>query len=62
MSNPNCPQCGEPLQRVRQSENSMLNSEQFDAIRAGDYFCEGCPPNGRSRTAYCYWWESEVTN
>lgn len=37
----------------------MLNSEQFDAVRAGDWFCE-CSNNRRSHTPYAYFWDHEV--
>jgi hypothetical protein len=62
MNYPNCPQCGKELMPVVQSENSMLNSEQFDAIRAGDYYCKYCKGNERGKFEnLCYWWENEVT-
>lgn len=49
--------CGNHLEKVTQSANSMLNSEQFDAARMGDWFCRRCPKNeGKNR----YFWDSEV--
>ena len=54
---PKCPQCGNELERVTQSSWSMLNAEQFDVVRAGDYYCEVCPDNGRGNGRKCYWWE-----
>lgn len=42
-----CPICGETLIEVRQSEPKMLNSEQFDSVKAGDYYCS------KDRV---YWW------
>ena len=56
---PKCPKCGEFLTKVRYPSGSMLNEEQFDATRAGDWFCT-CHNNGRSRTAGAYFWNSEV--
>lgn len=56
-----CPQCGKRLERVCQSDNSPLNRYQFDAIKAGDYYCRQCPSNERGQVAYCYWWEHELT-
>ena len=43
-----CPKCGNELERVKQSYPAMLNSDQFDAIKAGDWYCE------HDRT---YWWQ-----
>ena len=61
MSNsPNCPECGKQLQRVQQGTNSMLNSYQFDAIKAGDWFCDNGHTNGRSEATYAYYWDKEV--
>jgi len=59
---PRCPGCGGEVRKVRQDLNtSCLNADQFDAIRAGDYYCEACPDNGRGKSKLCYWWEKEVT-
>ena len=58
--NPNCPQCGKQLCEVRQGPNSMLNSEQFDAVKAGDWYCTHCPSNDRGNTSYAYFWAREV--
>lgn len=56
-----CPQCGGELQRVRQESPRMLNDYQFDAVKAGDWYCESCPPNGRSAlNKYAYFWQHEV--
>lgn len=38
----------------------MLNDDQFDAIRAGDWYCETCPTNGRGNTSYRYFWDREL--
>jgi uncharacterized protein with PIN domain len=55
-----CPRCGGKLEPVRQSPNSPLNRYQFDAAKAGDYYCDACPDNGRGHKPLCYWWESEL--
>lgn len=52
-----CPKCSQPLQRVRQSADSMLNAEQFAAIRSGDWFCD-C--GGPDTDGYRYFWQSEL--
>jgi uncharacterized protein YbaR (Trm112 family) len=59
MENPPCPKCHQPLHTVRQSEHSMLNAYQFDAVKAGDWFCE-CHNNDRGNTPYAYFWNKEV--
>jgi hypothetical protein len=38
----------------------MLNDDQFDAIRAGDWYCNTCPSNGRGNTPYRYFWNREL--
>ena len=53
---PLCPSCGQELQEVRQPANSMLNSDQFDAIKAGDFFCEQC----RGNRDIAYFWRHEL--
>lgn len=59
-SYPKCPECERELQRVRRPSGSMLNEDQFDAVRAGDWFCT-YHTNGRGNTAYAYYWDSEVS-
>ena len=54
-----CPGCGSKLEKVIQSQNSMLNSEQFDAIKAGDYFCRICKGD-RGKSGYRYYWKNEL--
>jgi hypothetical protein len=55
-----CPRCYGPVEEVRQSPTSPLNRDQFDASKAGDFFCRSCPDNGRGISGLCYWWESEL--
>ncbi len=57
---PTCPGCRKPLQPVRYSRDSLFNREQFDASRAGDWFCDQCPGT-RGRSGYRYFWERELT-
>ncbi|HSZ58578.1 MAG TPA: hypothetical protein VK797_23120 [Tepidisphaeraceae bacterium] len=49
------------MHEVRQAESSPLNREQFDASKAGDFYCETCPGN-RGRTHYRYFWKKELLN
>jgi len=55
-----CPQCVGPLVEVVQSSNSMLNAEQFESQKAGDYYCPTCPDNDRGKDNKCYWWLREL--
>ena len=56
---PPCPLCQQPLKRVTQGPYSPLNSDQFDAVKAGDWFCE-CSSNSRGHAPYAYFWSREV--
>jgi len=57
----NCPECGNKLEKVTQSSHSILNEYQFEAVKAGDYFCKTCKGN-RGKTGYRYYWKSELEN
>lgn len=57
---PACPDCRKPLAKVTRSRSSMLNDDQFDAIRAGDWYCATCPTNNRGNTPYRYFWDREL--
>jgi hypothetical protein len=54
-----CPECGQPLLRVRRSASSPLNEEQFDAVKAGDYVCEVCRGT-RGKSGMRYYWKHEI--
>lgn len=56
---PHCPVCGGALQEVRYPEGSMLNREQFDSVRAGDYFCKACKGT-EAKSGYKYWWKRDL--
>lgn len=60
MSSPKCPSCGKPLQKVERSPSSPLNQEQFDAAKAGDFFCDTCPSNERGNARFRYYWKREL--
>jgi hypothetical protein len=53
-----CPQCRNKLERVPDSK--WMNSDQWEASKAGDWFCKTCPDNGRSSSGLCYWWNREI--
>ncbi len=55
-----CPQCGGPLVRIRQPDNSPLNHYQWLSSVAGDYYCPTCPTNNRGNSPWCYWWRHEL--
>jgi hypothetical protein len=55
-----CPGCGGKLEWVRQSSNSTLNSDQFDAVKAGDYFCRVCLGGESQSNTFKYWWTSDL--
>lgn len=55
---PDCPTCGTKLERVPDSK--WLNPDQYNSIKAGDWFCTVCPDNNRGHTCYCYWWAREI--
>lgn len=59
---PDCPDCGRPLTPIERPASSLLNDAQFDAIRAGDYFCRTCPPNDpvRGNRPVRYFWRREL--
>lgn len=52
-----CPYCGSVLRKVTYP-GGYLNAEQWESIRAGDYFCEVCPPSERQNVRYL--WAEEV--
>ena len=53
-----CPMCGAQLDKVRNPAGSMLNDDQFDSVKAGDWHCTSCT-NDRGRTG-AYFWDKEV--
>jgi hypothetical protein len=55
---PTCPDCARPLQKVRY-EGGYLNEDQFDSIRAGDWFCEKCPKLDPPKR-YRYFWNRDI--
>lgn len=55
-----CPQCGGPLRIPPRPY--WMNPDQWDSTKAGDFYCQQCPPrDGRkAQSGYCYWSENEV--
>ena len=39
---PRCPDCGARLMVVHYPAGSMLNEEQWESVRAGDFYCDSC--------------------
>lgn len=54
-----CPNCSKPLKEVPR-HSKWLNDDQYEASKAGDWFCENCPDNGRGNSGLCYFWDREV--
>ena len=61
---PVCPVCGKELIRVRYPADSPLNRDQWESQKAGDWYCETCPDNGRavSHQPRSYFWDHEVVH
>ena len=57
---PKCLQCGQELRRVMQSADSPLNQDQFDSVKAGDWYCDHCIGGEAKETRHKYWWNSEL--
>ena len=57
---PTCPQCQAILHRVRRGADSPLNADQFDAVKAGDWYCSVCAGAEAKHTTYKYWWEKDL--
>lgn len=53
-----CPTCKTALKEVVQDSHSLLNSDQFDALKPGDWYCETCAPDEGHN--YKYWRNSQV--
>lgn len=56
-----CPDCGNELEQVTYQAGCLYNREQFDAVRAGDWYCTTCPSNHRGNTQYRYFWNRELS-
>lgn len=54
-----CPQCGGRLEAVTYPSDSMLNQDQFDSVRAGDWYCTNCK-GVEARSGYKYWWDNDL--
>lgn len=59
-SEPKCPECGAGLHGVRYP-GGYLNEEQWDSIRAGDFYCNSNAPHQREPNGgITYFWKREV--
>jgi hypothetical protein len=58
-----CPNCGRRVEPVTQSI-SCLNSDQFDAVKAGDWYCTACPEDvgtaKKSISGFAYFWDKDI--
>jgi hypothetical protein len=53
-----CPQCGMALFTV-ENTGGVLNDDQFDSVRAGDYYCVTYRGT-ESKSGHKYWWKREL--
>jgi hypothetical protein len=53
-----CPDCGAPLGHVKGS--GWLNSDQFDSVKAGDFYCTGTCKGDRGQSGLKYFWRREL--
>lgn len=56
---PNCPLCGGQLEKVRYPSDSYMNEDQFNSVKAGDWYCSKCKSD-KASSGYAYFWDSEV--
>lgn len=54
-----CPQCKGSLKKVTYPSDSVLNRDQFDSVRAGDWYCTNCKGTEAS-SGYKYWWHGDL--
>ncbi len=54
-----CPQCGGRLESVDYPADSILNRDQFDSCRAGDWYCTNCKGT-EAKSGYKYWWDKDL--
>ncbi len=52
-----CPQCGGDISSVPRS--AYLNSEQWDSVKAGDFYCKKCKSD-QCATGFKYWNSEEL--
>lgn len=61
MNEYNCPECNHPLSRAVPTGGSLALSEgQFEAIKAGDWYCDAGCKGTRGKSGLRYYWESEL--
>ncbi len=53
-----CPSCGGPVDSTGHGP-SWMNSEQWSASKAGDFFCKTCKDPG-TKTGFKYWRDSDM--
>jgi len=56
-----CPCCRTVLAPVLYNPEYLLNRDQWESQKPGDFFCRICPGNGRGYADYAYYWRREVT-
>jgi hypothetical protein len=56
--NKECPSCGGELRRVR-NNSAYLNDEQFDSVKAGDWYCSTCRGD-KGKSGFLYFWDDDL--
>ncbi|MCO5355119.1 hypothetical protein [Acidovorax kalamii] len=56
-----CDACGADLLEVKQSPDSYLSAEQFDADKLGDWYCKCCPKGpSKGSSTHRYFWSRDL--
>ena len=53
-----CPNCGGILKPVVK-DRDWMNDDQFDSVKAGDYYCTACKGE-RAVSGHRYYWKREL--
>lgn len=53
-----CPVCAGELKSVT-NETGWMNSEQFDSVKAGDFYCEHCKGE-EGKSGHKYFWDKDL--
>jgi uncharacterized protein (UPF0212 family) len=54
-----CPDCSAKLKTVYRSSSSCLSQDQFDAVKAGDYWCPACTDK-TTKSGFKYFWKNDL--
>jgi ribosomal protein L37AE/L43A len=54
-----CPDCNTKLKTVRRFSGSYLSQDQFDAVKAGDYYCPNCNDEA-TKSKFKFFWKRDL--